>query len=208
MRLLVSGATKTMERLAGRFAGCLGWLTTPAAGNRLDGLIGSSGLPWAIDNGAFSGLDESAFRSLLTKSVGRPGCLFVAVPDVVGNARATLDYFRVWSGEVRASGHPLAFVGQDGAEELEIPWDEFGAWFIGGTTTWKLSRASANLAAEAKRRGKWVHMGRVNSLRRIRTAYDFGCDSVDGTSMSMFGDRYIPKFCRWIESLDSQRTLF
>jgi hypothetical protein len=34
---------------------------------------------------------------------------------------------------------------------------------------------------DARRRGKWVHMGRVNGLRRLRIALDFGVDSVDGT---------------------------
>ena len=40
---------------------------------------------------------------------------------------------------------------------------------------------------EARRRGKWVHMGRVNGLRRLRIALDFGVDTVDGTSLTRPG---------------------
>lgn len=208
MRLLVSGTTRTMGDQIKRYGQYLGWLTTPRAGNRLAGPISTSGLPWAIDNGAYSGLDEAAFRRLLQRSKRRSGCLFVVVPDVVADARATLEMFERWKDEVRGYGHPLAFVGQDGAEDLDIPWGEFGAWFIGGSTEWKLSLASDDLAAEAKRRGKHVHMGRVNSLRRMRIAFDFGCDSVDGSSMSKFGEKYIGRFCRWVAALNAQPVLF
>ena len=40
-------------------------------------------------------------------------------------------------------------------------------------------------------RGKWVHMGRVNSTRRIRYAASIGCDSVDGTKWVRWRDRYL-----------------
>jgi hypothetical protein len=39
-----------------------------------------------------------------------------------------------------------------------------------------------------KRAGKWVHLGRVNSERRIRYAASIGCDSVDGTQWVRFRD--------------------
>jgi hypothetical protein len=40
------------------------------------------------------------------------------------------------------------------------------------------------LGAETKRRGKWLHMGRVNSARRFAIAELMGCDSVDGTYLT------------------------
>jgi len=47
---------------------------------------------FAIDNGAFSGFDKSAFKSLLEREwTNRERCLFVAVPDVVGSMARTLD---------------------------------------------------------------------------------------------------------------------
>ena len=45
--------------------------------------------------------------------------------------------------------------------------------------------------AEAKRRRKWVHMGRVNSERRIRYAASIGCDSIDGTKWVRWRDIYL-----------------
>lgn len=102
----------------------------------------------------------------------------------------------------------MAFVGQDGIEDLEVPWDQFAAWFVGGSARWKLSSSSADLIAEAKRLGKWVHVGRVNSLRRLQACYDMGADSVDGSSMSMYGDKYIHQFCAWVERLHGQPTLW
>lgn len=189
MRLLVSGNTRQVNALASRFPEHLGYLMAPNNGNR--GSILKSSLPWAADNGAFVGFDSEKFRRFLAAIALKPSCLFVACPDVVGDARKTLDWFGQWCLEVRATGQPVAFVGQDGAEDLDLPWKDFDAWFIGGSTRWKLSQASADLAVEAKARGKHVHMGRVNSMRRLRIALRFGCDSCDGSSYSRFHHRTI-----------------
>ena len=62
-----------------------------------------------------------------------------------------------------------------------IPWDEFDCLFIGGQDDFKEGRLVRDACREARRRHKWVHMGRVNGLRRMRIALDFGVDSVDGT---------------------------
>jgi hypothetical protein len=199
--ILVSGTTRTLRRLAP--GGGLGQLLTPASNNRL-----IDGLPWAADNGAFAGLDVPRFRRLLARITGRPRCLFVACPDVVADAAATLASWRVWREEVAATGQPVAFVGQDGLALGAVPWADMGAYFVGGSTAWKLSDDSRRLAAEAKRRGLWLHMGRVNSLTRLRLAYEWGCDSVDGSSASRNGDVKLPPYLRWVRSLAPQRLLF
>lgn len=196
-----------MRRLAGRWPHLLGHLLTPANRNGMAALLATY-LPWAADNGAFAGFDPAAFRRLLRKVAGRPRCLFVACPDVVGDHAGTLARFREWSGEVRGCGQPVAFVGQDGAEAGPVPWDDFDAWFVGGGTAWKLSAASADLCREARRRGKWVHVGRVNSRRRMEVAHRFGAHSVDGSSASMYGDKYIHKYCAWLGHIEAQGRLF
>ncbi len=207
MRLLVSGTTRTIARLASRWPGRLGHLLTPASGNSVV-TAQQHGLPWAADNGAFSGFDPRRFRRFLRRLAGHPGCLFVVCPDVVLDARATLNLFGEWCLEVRASGQPVAFVGQDGAEDGDLPWSDLDAWFVGGSTRWKLSQASADLCQEARARGKHIHMGRVNSRRRLRAAFDMGCHSVDGSGLSRFGDRYVHQFCAWTEHLCAQPTLW
>ena len=62
-----------------------------------------------------------------------------------------------------------------------IPWDDFDCLFIGGRDSFKEGPIVRAACAEARRRGKWVHMGRVNGLRRLLVALEFGVDSVDGT---------------------------
>lgn len=204
MRLMVSGTTKTVRRLAATHADRLGMLLTPNNRNSVDSVV-SIGLPWCIDNGAYSGFDEERFLRLVLRAAGQPGLLWIVAPDVVADAAATLGRWSIW--RERLAGMPLAFVGQDGQEERQLP-DDAQAFFIGGSTAWKLSRAAADLAMEAKRRGWWVHMGRVNSRKRIHYAISAGCDSIDGSSASMFGDKYIHKYCRWIRQRESERLLF
>jgi hypothetical protein len=93
-------------------------------------------------------------------------------------------------------------VAQDGLESLPVPWGDFDALFIGGTTGWKLGPHAREIAAEAKRRGKWVHMGRVNSERRCRYAAAIGCDSVDGTKLVFGPDVNLPQVLAWARLSD------
>lgn len=195
MMLLVSGSTRSVGRLADRWPNNLGHLVTPNNRNSIDSLL-ATGLRWAVDNGAFSGFDPESFRRLLRRVRGRPRLLWVVCPDVVADCDATLARFDEWQEEVSQAG-PVAFVGQDGCEGRELPWDRFDCLFIGGSTEWKLSNAAWDLGREAKRQGKWLHLGRVNSRRRLRYAWSMNADSTDGSSASMFGDKYIRKYLRW-----------
>ncbi len=206
MMIFVSGATKTIRRLAPLWKDYLGILKTPNGGNSIDA-IQASGLRWSIDNGAFSGFDPESFRRLLRAAAGRPLLQWIVCPDVVGRPAETLQEFERWQPEVAATG-PVAFVSQDGQDTLEVPWDRFACFFIGGSTEWKLSHANADLTAEAKRRGKWVHMGRVNSRKRMELANEIGCDSIDGTSVSMFGDTHLPRFLRQLQAIEASPLLF
>lgn len=157
---------------------------------------------WAADNDAFTGFDPVAFTRMLDRLADKPRCLWVACPDVVGDAAATFEMFKEWQPRIARYGFPVAFVGQDGLTEDMIPWSRMRCLFIGGSTEWKLGLDAAHFAREAKRRGKWVHMGRVNTLRRIRYAQSLGCDSVDGTSYVRFRDTYLPKFLAYVEQGD------
>lgn len=70
--------------------------------------------------------------------------------------------------------------------------------------TWARSRP---VFAEIRRRGLWVHMGRVNSLRRLEIAVDFGCDSVDGNYLGFGPDANLPKLLRWLDVLRDEPRL-
>jgi hypothetical protein len=196
MVILVSGATPTMRRLRGTRG--LGVLFIPRARTSVDTLW--PGCVAAADNGAFTAFDVRAFTTMLDRLRGVP-LQFVAAPDVVGNAADTLQRFRRWAPTIQAHGFPVALVGQDGLTVPTVPWDDIDAFFIGGTTGWKLSRDARTLAAYAKARGKWVHMGRVNSRTRAHYAEQIGCDSIDGTCFSRWADVKVPKGLQWIAPL-------
>lgn len=178
-------------------AGRLGLINTPQQMSKLpDSVI------WCADNGAFSKrFDERKWWAFLVKLAPRAeSCRFAVAPDVVGDAAATLELSRPWLPRIRALGYPAALVAQDGLEDLEIPWDEFDALFIGGSTEWKLGPHARRIAAEAKRRGKWLHMGRVNSGRRWRYAEAIGCDSVDGTFLAFGPETNLPRLLAWLRN--------
>jgi hypothetical protein len=206
MRILVSGSTRTVGRVALEYPERLGILLTPGNRNGI-GAVLATGLPWAADNGAYSGFDPDSFRAYLRRIGGRARCLFVVCPDKVADAQGTLELFEEWSAEVAEAG-PVAFVGQDGQENLDVPWDRFSAFFIGGSTEWKLSRTAADLVAEAKLRGKHVHMGRVNTLRRMRVAHDLGCDSLDGSCFSRWAATYLLWAIRHQIGMERQPSLY
>jgi hypothetical protein len=51
---------------------------------------------------------------------------------------------------------------------------------------------AAVLIREAKWRGKWVHVGRVNTLRRIAWCKALGVDSIDGSGFARFTRARLP----------------
>lgn len=214
MRILVSGSTKTVKRLAADWPDHLGLLLTPGNWNTVASVV-ATGLPWGIDNGAFSGFDEAAFLRLVARAAGQPGLLWAAAPDVVGDAARTLGLWDLWAPPLRALGVPVALVLQDGQERRELP--DADAYFVGGSTAFKLSQASADLCLEARRRGRYLHMGRVNSLRRLRVAHDRGCDSVDGSGYSRFAavarlkrrnDMLLERHLAYVRELEGAPCLF
>lgn len=140
----------------------------------------AAGLLWAGDNCAFTGFDANRFVEWLKQMRAyRSTCLFIAVPDVVGDAAATLARYAVWS-EVM-DGWPLAYVAQNGSENYEIPLN-VSALFVGGTTEWKESTAAIEVIQRALERNLHIHIGRVNYWRRfsmfqvLKGSDKFTCD--------------------------------
>lgn len=175
-------------------AGLLGQLRTPDSGHRI-----VPGATWAADNGCFN---PRTFR------ITRWGCwldaqprtaLWAVVPDVVADHEATLRRWHRLAPWVIAKGFAPAFVAQDGCTPADIPADA-ACLFVGGSTEWKLSPASVAVMREAKRRGMWVHVGRVNSRRRLRWCADLGdvVDSVDGTYLAFGPDVNLPRLLSWL----------
>lgn len=142
---------------------------------------------FAIDNGAYGNFDGALFLRLVERERPRRDlCRFVAVPDVVGDARRTLEVFAVWRRKVELAGWPLALVVQNGQEHLPIPWTHCAAIFVGGDTQWKESHAATAIIKAAMALDKWVHVGRVNTPGRFEHFEKLGADSIDGTGLARY----------------------
>lgn len=154
---------------------------------------------WAADNGCFNHPDRSVAEMLAwLKLHPRRDAAFFPAPDVVGDAKRTLERSLPVLPLIRAAGFKAAFVIQNGIEGTPVPWDDFDAMFIGGDTKFKLGPIAQALTYEAKSRGKWVHMGRVNSYKRLKLANDWGCDSADGTYLRFTGPPGIVNIAKWL----------
>jgi len=164
---------------------------------------------FAADNGCFVQADKYSDDGFLAwlDQLDREACLFATAPDVVGDAVATRKRAYRMLPRIRELGFRAAFVVQDGETVGQIRWDEMDAIFVGGSTEWKLSQAAADIVAEAKRKGKWVHMGRVNSYKRMRLAAAIGCDSVDGTMLAFAPDENKARLDNWLRWLNEQPML-
>lgn len=195
MLLLVSGATTTVHACEDPR---VGYLVVPRAQNQPILLPLHPGR-WAMDNGAFSDFDAARFVAMLDVFKTFAGCLFVTAPDIVGDCHRTLDLFFQWAPFIRAQGYRPALVAQDGLTVSMTPWASLGALFIGGTTEFKLGAGARTLAAYASARSIWLHMGRVNSRKRIHYAASIGCDSIDGTGFSRWSAIRIPLALRWMQ---------
>jgi hypothetical protein len=198
MYLATASGPAVRQRIA---AGDLGQMVTPDAGNRP-----VTGARWALDNGCFN---ERWTPEKWTVTLDRyqhlaGGCLWAVVPDVVADAAATDRMWARWWAAPMRRGYRCAYVAQNGCRHIPAG---ARAVFLGGDTAWKLGPEARAIAALAKRLGLWLHMGRVNSLRRLRYAASLGCDSVDGTFLAYGPDRNLPALLRWLRLAD-EPTLF
>jgi hypothetical protein len=178
----------------------IGRFTQPRSQNRIAD-IAACGLPWAADNDALAGLDADAYLTMCDQVAAgdTSRLLFVAAPDAAMMTptgpqvswEGTLWLWRSWHKALAGRGLPLAIVAQDGATAESVPWCEISALFVGGTDSWKDGVEAAQLAREARRRGVWLHVGRINTQRRERLWWPL-CDSFDGTQYSRWPDTHIP----------------
>ena len=180
---LMDANREWMKKAESEIAYPIGQLITPLS------RFNNHGYPWfGIDSGAYTRFNAKGYRTRLAKELPNiDRCLFVAVPDVVGNARRTLECWHVWYQELKK--WPVALVMQDGIENLDIPWEQLSAVFIGGTDAFKKSQEAIQFVKAAKILGKWALVGRVNTWERLDRFAEVGMDSFDGTGLSLNGGR-------------------
>lgn len=185
MRFLIDTNPPDVERLSKAWPDYVaGQLIVPSRTRR------NWGGTFAMDNSAFISFDAERFKRLQERQAANSDrCLFVTCPDVVGNMRRTLELWR--HRERFSNGFDLCLVLQNGAEDLEIPWHETNAIFIGGVDPWKESAACRDCITTAKMLGLHVHCGRVNQIKRYEYMASLGCDTCDGSGVARFGFRHL-----------------
>ncbi len=207
--LYLSGAPPNAARLSKYKENNVGVIYTPNMGAR-PGQIEHINF-WAADTGCYSrgnNFDlDNYLRWLDDRKQYADKCLFATAPDVVGNAFATWQRSKDVLPLIRDMGFKAALVAQDGIEGMAIDWRAFDTLFIGGSTDWKLGKHCLALVREAKKQGKRVHIGRVNSFKRFRLMASWGADSADGTYLAFGPDRNLPRLQNWLMDVRWQREM-
>ena len=145
--------------------------------------------PYAIDNGAYTSFNRGkpfdAERYLRYLDAWGSECLWTVIPDEVGNREETLIQADLWIP--RIEGHNLLICLQDGMVYDDIvPFlGRIYGIFLGGSTEYKVTKA-CYWSEFAKKHGLYYHIGRVNTVKRIRLCILAGADSFDGTGMIRF----------------------
>ena len=135
-----------------------------------------------MDNGCFARFKENTWNRQVEEAK-RTEPKFVCLPDIVGDARRTLELFELF--KTKTIGVHRALVLQDGISEFNIPWNDLSAVFVGGSDNFKIAPECINACKTAKILGKWVHVGRVNTSGRLDNWLDLG-DSLDGSGISQY----------------------
>lgn len=143
---------------------------------------GLSGQVYGLDNGCFSKFEKKTWRRLVNEAKDNPP-VFVVAPDIVGDARRTLELFDQFYDEIHPL--PVALALQDGIGNFAIDWDRVSSVFVGGSDAFKVSDEAINACKVAKMLDKWVHVGRVNTAGRVSRWIGLA-DSIDGSGISKY----------------------
>lgn len=201
MRLLVPiNGNAPYTALCKQYADRLGYIIGPSYYQRP-----RFGIPFALDNDAFryfkngQAFNLTPWLEMLTRiSKLKLDPLWVVVPDVVGNAKATLDNWYKFNHIPYELGFRRAFVLQDGMTLGMVPLAD--VYFVGGSTQFKWSTAHV-----------WckhlhhVHVGRVRT-RRLPYCEKIGAESCDGSGWlrDTTKGRAFRKLEAWLERCNHQ----
>ena len=155
------------------------------------GVLRTEGFSYSLDNGAWTAFQQGqpfdfpAFE----RAVDMLGAAadFVVAPDIVCGGLASLECSLEWLPEL-AGRCPLVLIAvQDGmtAADIRPHLSSTVGIFVGGSTEFKEQSLPmwGRLRVETS---SYLHVGRVNSRRRIRLCALAGADSFDGSSASRY----------------------
>lgn len=179
MMVMPANTTNELVHLwAGRWPNALGHLYTPARKERV-----RPWLPYALDNGRYSDFvhnrpfDEQNFIAHVERYAflgQKPR--WIVVPDEVGDDSETFRLWNQWAPRLKEYGVPLAIAVQDGMTVSDVASLKPDVVFVGGSTEWKWLTVASWAAAFPR-----VHVGRVNSLSKLRLLKNLGVESCDGS---------------------------
>lgn len=161
-------------------------LVVPPDGMRTEGFP-----HYAIDNGAWGSFqqgtpwDEDVFVEAL-RVLGR-GADWVVLPDIVEGGLASLERSLSWVARCRKYCSLVLLPVQDGMtlDDVRPHVGERVGLFVGGSSEWKVKTIPL-WGRFAQAEDLWLHVGRVNSAKRIKSCTLAGVTSVDGTSPSRY----------------------
>lgn len=165
------------------------WRLLICAGGRVEPLTE----PWqyALDNGAWSAFaqgkpfDVRAFEFALRRFGAKAD--WTVLPDIVAGGAPSLEMSLKWMRTVLNESPRALLAVQNGItpEDVRPFLGPRVGIFVGGDTAWKLGTLSdwGHLAAQV---GCWLHVGRVNTARRIFSCARAEATSFDGTSASRY----------------------
>ena len=164
-----------------------GWhvLLSPA------GSLNPRGRSYALDNGAWSAFqhgtsfDGDAFMRAVDK-VGEHAD-WIVLPDIVMGGERSLALSLTWLDRLKDLPTQLLIAVQNGftTEDVRSYLNPMVGIFVGGDTAWK-EETTPMWGSLCRRRNCYLHVGRVNSQRRIAICAAAGADSFDGTSVSRY----------------------
>lgn len=148
-----------------------------------------AGFRYAIDNGAWHAyqhglqFNEIAFASAYERLAMEAD--FAVLPDIVAGGLQSLEYSLSWRDRLRAC--PTFLAVQDGmtAAHVAPALDGIAGIFVGGSTEWK-ERSLPTWGSLARQQRVKLHVGRVNTARRIFLSEAAGATSFDGSSASRY----------------------
>lgn len=184
--IIYATGTGTRRNLAAMTAAGWGLLLTPDHPKLRPGFSA-----FAIDNGAWGchqrGEKWSPKRWLPLIRAHGHAAEWCVLPDVVMGGDNSLALSLWWLQRAGGMARRWLLAVQDGMTDEQVGryLSPSVGVFVGGSTEWK--EASLPMwGAVCRERGAWLHVGRVNSARRIRLCAMAGADSVDGTSGTRF----------------------
>jgi hypothetical protein len=168
------------------------------------GLSGFADLPADDLVEVCRGWDPTLYAKIVERFGARAD--FIVLPDLIAGGTESLARSSEWIPWALARCDRALVPVQDGmaADNVRpILSDRIGI-FVGGLTEFKESTVGPVWGPLAREVGCWLHVGRVNTARRIFICKDAGAHSFDGTSASIFGRATLRK----LDGASRQRGLF